>query len=361
MKRTPLYDEHIRAGARMVPFAGFEMPVQYEGVTAEHMNVRRRAGLFDVSHMGNFMVTGPDAGAFLQSVTSNDVSKLYPGKVQYSTITNDQGGIVDDLLVYQLDDDRYMLVVNAANIEKDFRHLEEKLKQSAADARMENVSDDLAIIAVQGPLAPAIMDKLTTEPVSGMKFYTHRKVSLAGLDDILLSTTGYTGEKGYEIYAPADKAATIWRRLMKAGKDEGLQPAGLGARDTLRLEKGYCLYGNDIDDTTTPLEAGLGWITKLHTDFTGVEVLRRQKEEGIKRRLVGFLMEGKGIPRHGYDIVDGQGKIIGKVTSGTMSPVLRQGLGMGYVPVAFAKEGTPVWIRVRNKDLPAKIIKMPAV
>ena len=361
MKRTPLYNEHLRAGARMVPFAGFEMPVQYEGVTAEHMNVRQRAGLFDVSHMGNFIVSGKDAGPFLQSVTSNDVSKLYPGKVQYSTLTNERGGIVDDLLVYKLNDDEYMLVVNAANIDKDWQHLQRHAEAFGGDVRMDNRSGAIAILAVQGPEAPKIVQKLTPVDLSDMKFYTHRTVPFAGHKDILISTTGYTGEKGYEIYAPAETAADIWQKLLEAGRDEGLQPAGLGARDTLRLEKGYCLYGNDIDDNTTPLEAGLGWITKLNTDFTGAEVLRKQKAEGIKRRLVGFLMEGRGIPRHGYEILNRKGEIIGHVTSGTMSPVLKQGLGMGYVPVEYAAEGTPVLIRIRNKDWPAKVTKMPAV
>jgi len=361
MKRTPLYNEHLRAGARMVPFAGFEMPLQYEGVNAEHLNVRQRAGMFDVSHMGNFFVSGRDAANFLQSVTSNDVSKLYPGKVQYSTLTNERGGIVDDLLVYKLDDDRFMLVVNAANIDKDWNHLQKYASAFGGDVRLENQSDRWAIIAVQGPAAPDVVGKLTAEDLSDMKFYTHRTVPFAGHDNILISTTGYTGEKGYEIYAPAETASDIWQKLLEAGRDEGLKPAGLGARDTLRLEKGYCLYGNDINDDTTPLEAGLGWITKLNTDFTGVEHLRRQKAEGIRRRLVGFVMDDRGIPRQGYSIVNDRGEIIGQVTSGTMSPVLRKGLGMGYVPTEYAREGMPLFIRIRNKDWPAKVIKMPAV
>ncbi len=360
MKRTPLYEAHIRAGAKTVPFAGFEMPVQYEGITAEHLAVRNRVGLFDVSHMGNFFVEGPDAEAFLQYVTSNDVTKLYPGKVQYSTLTNEQGGIVDDLLVYRLGDQAYMLVVNASNIDKDFGHLQRYLKDFPG-VNLENRSEDFAIMAVQGPESPALMQLLTDEDLQGMKFYTHKTVHFAGLPDILVSTTGYTGEKGFEIYAPASTALDIWQALTETGRSFGLALCGLGARDTLRLEKGYCLYGNDINDETTPLEAGLGWITKLNTDFVGADKLRAQKAEGVKRRLTGFKMKEKGIPRHGYAIVNAEGEQIGEVTSGTMSPVLKEGIGMGYVPAEYAGPGTEIFIRVRKKDIPAETVALPFV
>ncbi len=360
MKRTALYDEHIALGARMVPFAGFEMPVQYEGVNAEHLNVRQNVGLFDVSHMGNFFVSGKDAGNFLQYVTSNDVSKLFPGKVQYSTLTNEHGGIVDDLLVYMLDENRYMLVVNAANIAKDFGHLQQYTSRFG-DVQLDNRSDDWSIIAVQGPKSPELIQRLVDEPIQDMKFYTHRQVNLAGIENVLISTTGYTGEKGWEIYTANKHAAKIWRALLDAGKDLGVKPAGLGARDTLRLEKGYCLYGNDINDNTTPLEAGLGWITKLQTDFVGVDVLRRQKEEGLTHRLTGFEITGRGIPRHGYPIENEKGQVIGEVTSGTMSPSLKKGIGMGYVPPELAANGSEIFIRIRNKSIPARTLKMPVV
>jgi len=358
MKRTPLYHKHIQAGAKMTPFAGYEMPLQYEGINAEHMQVRQKAGMFDVSHMGNFMVEGPEAGAFLQYMTSNDVEKLYPGKVQYSTLTNENGGIVDDLLVYQLDDNRYMLVVNAANREKDFAHLQRYAENF--DVHLQDLSDETAIIAVQGPMAPEIMQRLTDENIRDMRFYTHKTIPFAGRENILVSTTGYTGEKGYEIYAPAEAAPAIWEALLEAGKGE-LKPAGLGARDTLRLEKGYCLYGNDIDETTTPLEARLGWITKLDTGFLGSDNIKRQKEQGIPRLLSGFILEGRGIARPGYEVTDGKGTVIGKVTSGTMSPVLKKAIGLAYLPPEYAREGQPIYIRIRHKEIPAKVVKVPFV
>ncbi len=358
MKHTPLYATHKDLGAKLIDFAGFEMPLQYEGIQAEHLHVRRKAGVFDVSHMGNFIVEGKDAEAFLQKMTSNDVQKLYPGKVQYAVMTNEKGGIVDDLLVYRLAGNRYMLVVNASNIEKDFAHL--KKYASAFDVNLKNISDQTAILAVQGPLSPGIVQKLTDEPVAGMPFYTHKTLSMAGVNDVLLSTTGYTGEKGYEIYVPADKAVDIWKALFKAG-DDALKPCGLGARDTLRLEKGYCLYGNDIDETTTPLEAGLHWITKLNTDFLGAEILKKQKEEGVKKKLSGFVLQAKGIARHGYEVTDNNGHVIGKVTSGTMSPVLNKPIGMAYLPPEKAQEGAEIFIRIRKKDVPARVVKIPFV
>ncbi|NPA43051.1 MAG: glycine cleavage system aminomethyltransferase GcvT [Chlorobi bacterium] len=358
MKRTPLYDWHIASGAKMTPFAGYEMPLRYSGINEEHMAVRRRAGLFDVSHMGNFLVRGPEARRFLQYVTTNDVEKLYPGKVQYTLLTREDGGIVDDLLLYQLDDDTYMLVVNAANREKDMAHL--KKYATGFDVNLTDHSDDTAILALQGPLAPEILAELAGEEVRAMPFYTHRMLPVVGVEDVWVSATGYTGEKGYELYVPASEAPRIWKALLEAG-GERLTPAGLGARDTLRLEKGYGLYGQDMDESTTPLEARLGWITKLHTGFLGSEAVRKQKEEGLKRVLTGFVMEDKGIPRTGYDILDADGRVIGKVTSGTRSPVLEKGIGMGYVPPAFLEPGTPLLIRIRGKDFPARTVKLPFV
>jgi aminomethyltransferase len=358
MKRTPLYEMHRKAGAKLIDFAGFEMPVQYEGINAEHLQVRNKAGVFDVSHMGNFITEGKDAVRFLQYMTSNDVEKLYPGKVQYAVMTNAKGGIIDDLLVYRLDGDKFMLVVNASNIEKDFEWLSHHAKDF--DVHLQNISGDTAILAVQGPLSPAIVQQLTDEPVTEMPFYTHKTLKLAGVDDVLLSTTGYTGEKGYEIYVPAGSAVAVWQALFEAGKND-LKPCGLGARDTLRLEKGYCLYGNDIDESVTPLEARLNWITKLYTGFIGSDALKVQKEKGVSRLLSGFILEGKGIPRHGYDVVDADGNITGKVTSGTQSPVLNKAIGLAYVPAETAKEGTEILIRIRKKDVPAKIVKLPFV
>ncbi len=359
MKKTPLYNKHIELGAKMVDFAGFEMPVQYEGVNAEHINVRTNAGIFDVSHMGNFMVRGQDAGKFLQFVTSNDITKLQPGKVQYSTFTNENGGIVDDLLVYQTGENEYMLVVNASNIEKDWAHLQNYLTEFE-DVQMTNVSEKTAIIAVQGPKSPEIIQKLAEDDVQSMKFYTHINTTLNNIP-VLLSTTGYTGEKGFEIYVDADKAIMVWDAVMEAGNENGLKPAGLAARDTLRLEKGFCLYGNDIDETTTPLEAGLGWITKLETGFLGSDKLKKQKEEGLKRKLFGFELTKRGIPRKGYKVLNDVGEVIGKVTSGTMSPVLKKGIGLAYLPTALAEDGKEIFIKIRNKNIKAITKKPPFV
>ncbi len=359
MKHTPLYNLHVKSGAKMVPFAGFEMPVQYEGINSEHLAVREAAGMFDVSHMGNFFITGTDAAKYLQYLTSNDIAKLYPGKVQYSTLTNVQGGIVDDLLVYMLDENHYMLVVNAANIEKDLKHLQSFLSKFD-DVRLEDRSGEYAIIAVQGPGSVELMNEVTGEALEKMKFYTHRELEIAGIP-VLLSTTGYTGEKGFEIYLSAADAPSVWNRVAQVGLAYDLKFCGLGARDTLRLEKGYCLYGNDINDKTTPLEAGLGWITKLETGFLGSDVLKRQKEEGLARRLTGFVMKQKAIPRHGYKIIDAKGNVLGEVTSGTMSPVLKQGIGMGYIPPAYSQPGNEIFILVRNKPIPAETVKLPFV
>ena len=359
MKTTALNKKHKELGAKMLPFAGFEMPIQYEGVNSEHETVRNKVGVFDVSHMGNFFVEGPEALDFLQYITSNDVSKLTPGKIQYSCFPNEKGGIVDDLLVYKLDEDKYMLVVNGANLQKDW----DWINQYASNFKvnLKDLSDQYSILAVQGPNSPELMQRMAGDSANlkDLKFYTWTKADLAGHKDILVSATGYTGEKGYEIYVDNKYVEEIWDELFKQGKDLGLKPVGLGARDTLRLEKGYCLYGNDIDDTTSPIEAGLGWITKFTKDFINSENLKRQKEEGVSRKLVGFKLKDKGIARHGYDIVDKHGNKIGVVTSGTMSPSLKEAIGMGYVPFELSKPGSEIFIQVRKKQIPAEVVKMP--
>ena len=361
MKTTALNKKHKELGGKMLPFAGFEMPIQYEGVNAEHETVRTKVGVFDVSHMGNFFVSGKDALAFLQYITSNDVAKLKPGKIQYSCFPNEQNGIVDDLLVYQLDEDKYMLVVNGANLDKDWAWVNKHAEKF--DVKLEDLSDQYSILAVQGPNAPAVMQKLAGDSadLENLKYYTWTKADLAGHKDILVSATGYTGEKGYEIYVKNELAENIWNALFEQGKEFGIKPVGLGARDTLRLEKGYCLYGNDIDDTTSPIEAGLGWITKFTKDFINSENLKKQKEEGASRKLVGFKLKGKGIARHGYDIVDENGDKIGYVTSGTMSPSLKEAIGMGYVPAEKAKPGNEIFIQIRKKQVPAEVVKLPFV
>ncbi len=361
MKKTTLNHIHKQLGAKMLPFAGFEMPIQYEGVNAEHETVRNAVGVFDVSHMGNFFVEGKDALHFLQYITSNDVAKLKPGKVQYSCFPNEQNGIIDDLLVYQLNDNKYMLVVNGANLEKDWNWVNKWAKNF--DVKLTDKSNQYSILAVQGPKSPELMQRMAgnSADLENLKFYTWTKADLAGHKDILVSATGYTGEKGYEIYVPNEYAEDVWNELFKQGKDLGIKPAGLGARDTLRLEKGYCLYGNDIDDTTSPIEAGLGWITKFTKDFINAENLKKQKEEGVSRKLVAFKLKDKGIARHGYDIVDASGNKIGTVTSGTMSPTLKEAIGMGYVSVEMAKPGSQIFVQVRKKQIPAEVVKLPFV
>ncbi len=361
MKKTTLNHIHKQLGAKMLPFAGFEMPIQYEGVNAEHETVRNAVGVFDVSHMGNFFVEGKDALHFLQYITSNDVAKLKPGKVQYSCFPNEQNGIIDDLLVYHLDDNKYMLVVNGANLEKDWNWVNKWAKNF--DVKLTDKSNQYSILAVQGPKSPELMQRMAgnSADLENLKFYTWTKADLAGHKDILVSATGYTGEKGYEIYVPNEYAEDVWNELFKQGKDLGIKPAGLGARDTLRLEKGYCLYGNDIDDTTSPIEAGLGWITKFTKDFINAENLKKQKEEGVSRKLVAFKLKDKGIARHGYDIVDASGNKIGTVTSGTMSPTLKEAIGMGYVSVEMAKPGSQIFVQVRKKQIPAEVVKLPFV
>lgn len=357
MKKTALYDKHIALGAKMVPFAGFEMPVQYSNLGEEHLNVREHVGVFDVSHMGEFFLSGEGALDLIQRVTSNDASKLSPGKVQYSCLPNTDGGIVDDLLVYCLGEDEFMLVVNASNIEKDWNWIQQF---NTDGVKMEDRSDDYALLAIQGPKATAAIQSLTDLNIGEMPYYTVQVGSFAGKADVIVATTGYTGSGGYEIYVKNEDAADVWDAVFEAGKEQNIMPAGLGARDTLRMEMGFCLYGNDIDDTTSPLEAGLGWITKFTKDFTNSEALKAQKEAGVGRKLVGFEMQAKGpIPRHGYEIQSQAGEVIGKVTSGTMSPSLSKAIAMGYVDRPHFTEGTEVNIMIRNKVMPARVVKFP--
>jgi len=359
MKNTPFTDKHIALGAKMAEFAGYNMPISYSGINDEHATVRNTAGIFDVSHMGEFLLKGPDALELIQRVCSNDASKLTAGKAQYSCLPNETGGIVDDLIVYCMEPDNlYMLVVNASNIEKDWNWIS-GFNTKGVD--MENISDKTALLAIQGPKACDILQELTDVDLAGMKYYTFQKGTFAGVENVLISATGYTGSGGVEIYFEdkGDDAAKIWDSILAVGGPKGLKPIGLGARDTLRLEKGFCLYGNDIDDTTSPLEAGLGWITKFTKDFTNSEQLKAQKEAGVTRKLVGLEMIDRGIPRHGYTIVDMTGKEVGVVTSGTQSPTLGKAIAMGYVATELAKEGTEVAVVVRDKQLKAKVVKMP--
>jgi aminomethyltransferase len=363
MKNTAFTKFHEAMGARMVPFAGYNMPIQYEGVNAEHETVRTGVGVFDVSHMGEFWVKGPKAFAFVQRLTTNDVAALTDGKVQYTCFPNGQGGIVDDLLVYRIDSETYLLVVNAANIDKDWswcvKHAEEMGLEVGAE--LYNASDEIAQLAVQGPQAMALVQQFTDEPIMDMSYYTFRKVTVAGIKDVLVSTTGYTGSGGVEIYMANDDAEKIWNALFAAGKEFGLKPIGLGARDTLRLEMGFCLYGNDIDDTHSPIEAGLGWITKFTegNDFIDRPLMEQQKTQGVSRQLRGFEMIDKGIPRQHYEICDANGEVIGEVTSGTMAPTVKKGIGMGYIAKGHAALGNTVYIKIREKLLAAEIVKTP--
>jgi aminomethyltransferase len=358
MKSTAFRKFHEAMGAKMVPFAGYIMPVQFEGVNIEHETVRKGVGVFDVSHMGEFWVKGPKAYELLQWVTSNDVSKLYDGKIQYSCFPNHKGGIVDDLLVYRIDEETYLLVVNASNIEKDWNWIN---GQNKFGAILYNASDEISQLAVQGPDALKVMQKLTKEPIMDMEYYTFKKIEIAGVKDVIFSITGYTGSGGCEIYMANEDADTIWNAVFEAGKEFGIKPIGLAARDTLRLEMGFCLYGNDINETTSPIAAGLGWITKFadYKDFINKDALLNQKLEGVRRKLAGFEMIDKGIPRQHYDIADDDGNIIGEVTSGTMSPSLKNGIGMGYVDKALSLPGSVINIVVRNKPLKAKVVKLP--
>lgn len=359
MKNTPFTRMHIDLGAKMAEFAGYNMPISYAGINEEHATVRNNAGVFDVSHMGEFILKGPKALDLIQRVTSNDASKLTAGKAQYSCLPNDKGGIVDDLIVYCLEENAsYMLVVNASNIDKDWNWIS---TFNTEGVEMHNISDKTALLAIQGPNAVKYMQELTDMDITNLKYYTFAKGTFAGVDNVIVSATGYTGSGGVEIYFEDkdDNAEKIWNEIFRVGAPQGLKPIGLGARDTLRLEKGYCLYGNDIDDTTSPLEAGLGWITKFTKDFTARNILEQQKADGIRRKLVGLEMIDKGIPRHGYKIQDAEGREIGYVTSGTQSPSLGKAIGIAYVQKEFSAEGTDVFVIVRDKALKAQVVKMP--
>jgi len=356
MKNTALTDKHVQLGAKMVPFAGYNMPVQYAGINVEHETVRKGVGVFDVSHMGEFILKGEKALDLIQRVSSNDASKLYDGKVQYSCLPNEDGGIVDDLLVYRIDEKTYMLVVNASNIEKDWNWIS---KFNTEGVEMKDISERTALLAIQGPKAADALQSLTDIDLGSMEYYTFKKGNFAGIDNVLLSATGYTGAGGFEIYVDNKDAEKLWNAVFEAGAAFGIKPIGLGARDTLRLEMGFCLYGNDIDDATSPLEAGLGWVTKFSKDFTNSAALQQQKKDGTKRKLVGFEMIDRGIPRHDYEIVDADGNTVGKVTSGTQSPSLQKAIGMGYVNNEFAKEGSEIFINIRDNKVKAKVVKPP--
>ena len=366
MKTTAFTKYHIAAGAKMAEFAGYNMPIEFTGINDEHMAVRNGAGVFDVSHMGEIWVKGPKALDLLQRITTNDVSKLFDGKVQYSCMPNGHGGIVDDILVYRVDAETYMLCVNAANIEKDWNHICEQGRALGMEAghgkELYNASDEICQLAVQGPLAMKVVQKMCAEPVEDMEYYTFKKMKVAGCDAIL-SITGYTGSGGCEIYVANEDGDKLWKALWEAGGEYGLKNIGLGARDTLRLEKGFCLYGNDIDDTTSPIEGGLGWITKFAEgkDFIDRALMEKQKAEGVTRKLVGFRMIDRGIPRHGYKIAAADGEEIGHVTSGTMSPCLKVGFGLGYVKPEYARPGTEVAVVIREKPLSAEVVKIPFV
>ena len=356
MKNTALKAIHESLGAKMVPFAGYNMPVQYDGINVEHEAVRKAIGVFDVSHMGEFILEGSKALDLIQKVSSNDASKLTDGKIQYSCMPNETGGIVDDLLVYRISDEKYMLVVNASNIDKDWNWI---AQYNTFGVCMEDISDKTSLLAVQGPKAVEVLQSLTDIDLPAMEYYTFKIGTFAGVGNVIVSATGYTGAGGFELYCDNKDAPGIWNKIFEAGEPYRIKPAGLGARDTLRLEKGFCLYGNDIDDTTSPLEAGLGWVTKFTKDFVNSSFLLEQKEKGVSKKLVGFEMIERGIPRHDYMITDEGGNEIGKVTSGTQSPSLQKAIGMGYVETFFAKEDTEIWIRIRDNKVKAKVIKPP--
>ena len=360
MKSTPFINIHKELNAKLVPFAGFEMPIEYTGIKDEHTTVRNGVGVFDVSHMGEVWVKGDKALDLIQKITTNDASVLKPGEAQYSCFPNGKGGIVDDLLVYCYQPQKYSLVINASNIEKDWNWI---VSQNDMGADIENASDRMAQLAVQGPKATETLQKLTKVNLSAIKYYTFVTDYMAGVDEVIISATGYTGAGGFELYFDKSVAEKVWKAIFEAGEEFGIKPIGLGARDTLRLEMGYCLYGNDIDDTTSPIEAGLGWITKFNDlkNFINKDLFEKQKQEGVKKRLRGFKMIDRGIPRHGYRLVNEQGETIGEVTSGTMSPVLQQGIGMGYINMDYTKFGTEIFVEVRNKKLKAEVVRLPFI
>ncbi|MFY8010004.1 MAG: glycine cleavage system aminomethyltransferase GcvT [Flavobacterium sp.] len=356
MKNTALSHIHESLGAKMVPFAGYNMPVQYEGVNAEHETVRNGVGVFDVSHMGEFLLTGENALALIQKVTSNDASVLEIGRAQYSCLPNNDGGIVDDLIVYRMKEDQYLLVVNASNIDKDWNWIS---SHNDLGVDMRNLSDDYSLLAIQGPKAVEAMQSLTNVDLAAIKYYHFEVGPFAGIDNVIISATGYTGSGGFEIYCKNSEVEQVWNKVFEAGAAFGIKPIGLAARDTLRLEMGFCLYGNDINDSTSPIEAGLGWITKFTKDFTNSENLKKQKEAGVTRKLIGFELIERGIPRHDYEIVDANGNNIGIVTSGTMAPSLGKGIGMGYVATEFSGVDSEIYIQIRNNKVKAKVVKMP--
>ena len=356
MKKTALYEIHKALGAKLVPFAGYQMPVQYEGVNAEHLTVRKGVGVFDVSHMGEFLIEGPNALALIQSVSSNDASVLSIGKAQYGCLPNTKGGIVDDLIIYRLEENAYLLVVNASNIEKDWQWIS---ANNEVGAKMTNISNDYSLLAIQGPMAIEAMQILTSIDLKALKFYHFEISDFAGIQNVIISATGYTGSGGFEIYCKNADVEQLWNQVFEAGAKYGIKPIGLAARDTLRLEMGYCLYGNDINETTSPIEAGLGWITKFTKSFINDYALSQQKANGVTRKLVGFELKDRGIPRQSYPIVDSNAVVIGSVTSGTMSPSLNKGIGMGYVSSEFSEVGTEIGIKIRKKIILATVIKPP--
>ncbi len=360
MKRTPLYEKHLQLGAKMALFAGYEMPIEYSGINSEHIAVRNNAGLFDVSHMGEFLVKGANAAKFLQSITSNDIYKLEVGKIQYTLLPNGEGGIVDDLLIYQINNNEYLLVVNAFNREKDWEWINKFIIE---DVEIIDESDEISLLAIQGPQAEAILSQITEADLSKMSYYSFQYGKVGDFEDVLISKTGYTGAGGFELYLKNNQVVQLWDLILEKGESKGILPAGLGARDTLRLEMGYCLYGNDIDETTSPFEAGLGWITKLTDDkkFNDLEILREQKKSGVDRVLKGFVMQQLAIPRQGYLILNEEGEEIGVVTSGTMSPVLGKGIGLGYIKSDFVNSSENIYIKIRNRNISAIITKTPFV
>ncbi len=356
MKKVALNDIHVGLGAKMVPFAGYEMPVQYEGVNVEHETVRNGVGVFDVSHMGEFLLSGPKALDLIQKISTNDATALFPGRAQYSCMPNKDGGIVDDLIIYQIKEEQYLLVVNASNIEKDWNWIS---AHNDMGVEMRNLSDDYSLLAIQGPKAVEAMQSLTSVDLSAIKYYHFEVADFAGIEHVIISATGYTGSGGFEIYCKNNEVKQVWEKVFEAGASFGIKPIGLAARDTLRLEMGFCLYGNDIDDTTSPLEAGLGWITKFTKDFVNSDNLKAQKEAGVSKKLVAFELVDKGIPRHDYEIADSHGNIIGRVTSGTMSPSMKKAIGLGYVTVENSAVDSEIFVVIRDKHIKAQVVKLP--